>query len=63
MRRSSGHSGLNHWTYPEIPAAASYNRIIPRQAIGEYFASVKEKYQKLTPANNKDYTQNLFSQI
>ena len=46
-----------------LPADASSNRIIPKQSIGEYFTSVKEKYQMLTPANIKDYTQNLFSQI
>lgn len=46
-----------------LPADASSNRIIPKQAIGEYFTSVKEKYQMLTPTNIKDYTQNLFSQI
>jgi putative zinc finger/helix-turn-helix YgiT family protein len=46
-----------------LPADASSNRIISKQSIGEYFTSVKEKYQMLTPANVKDYTQNLFSQI
>ena len=46
-----------------LPAEASSNRIIPKQSIAEYFTSVKEKYQMLTPANVKDYTQNLFSQI
>lgn len=46
-----------------LPADASSNRIIPKQAIGEYFTSVKEKYRMLTPANIKDYTQNMFSQI
>jgi len=46
-----------------LPAGASSNRIIPKQSIGEYFSSVKEKYKMLTPANIKDYTHNLFSQI
>ena len=46
-----------------LPADASSNRLIPKQSIGEYFTSVKEKYQMLTPANVKDYTQNMFSQI
>jgi putative zinc finger/helix-turn-helix YgiT family protein len=46
-----------------LPAEASSNRIIPKQSIGEYFTSVKEKYCMLTPANIKDYTQNMFSQI
>ena len=46
-----------------LPADASSNRIISKQSIGEYFTSVKEKYRMLTPANIKDYTQNMFSQI
>lgn len=46
-----------------LPADASSNRIISKQAIGEYFTSVKEKYRMLTPANIKDYAQNMFSQI
>lgn len=46
-----------------LPVDASSNRIIQKQSIGEYFTSVKEKYQMLTPANIKDYTQNMFSQI
>lgn len=50
-------------TRAELPADASSNRIIPKQVIGEYFTSVKEKYRMLTPANIKDYTQNMFSQI
>jgi len=50
-------------TRAELPAGASSHRIIPKQSIGEYFTSVKEKYCMLTPANIKDYTQNMFSQI
>lgn len=50
-------------TRAELPADASSNRIIPKQSIGEYFTSVKEKYHMLTPANIKDYTHSLFSQI
>ncbi len=46
-----------------LPADASSTRIIPKQAISEYFTSVKEKYRMLTPANVKDYTQDMFSQI
>mgnify|MGYP000850270327 FL=1 len=46
-----------------LPADAPSNGIIPKQSIGEYFTSVKEKYHMLTPANIKDYTQNMFSQI
>ncbi len=47
----------------ELSADALSNRIIPKRVIGEYFTSVKEKYQMLTPADIKDYTQNMFSQI
>lgn len=46
-----------------LPAEASSNRIIPKQSIGEYFSSVKDKYRMLSPANIKDYTQDLFSQL
>jgi putative zinc finger/helix-turn-helix YgiT family protein len=46
-----------------LPTDASSNRIIPKQSIGEYFTSVKEKYCMLTPANINDYTHNMFSQI
>lgn len=46
-----------------LPTDASSNKIIPKQSIGEYFTSVKEKFGMLTPANIKDYTQNLFSQL
>lgn len=50
-------------TRGNLPVEASTNRIIPKQIIGEYFTSVKEKYQMLTPANIKDYTQDMFSKI
>lgn len=46
-----------------LPEEASTNRIIPKQLIGEYFASVKEKYCMLTSANIKDYAQDLFSKF
>jgi putative zinc finger/helix-turn-helix YgiT family protein len=46
-----------------LPAEALSSKIIPKQSIGEYFTSVKEKYHMLTPANIKDYTQNMFSHI
>ena len=46
-----------------LPADASSDRIIPKEVIGEYFMSVKEKYCMLTPANMKDYTQDMFCQI
>lgn len=46
-----------------LPVGASANRVIPKQIIGEYFSSVKDKYCMLTPANIKDYTQDMFSKL
>ena len=67
VRHVCCHSGktLESFTHTEtpwvaaragLPADASSNRIIEKQAIGEYFTSVKEKYRMLTPVNVKDYT-------
>jgi len=50
-------------TRGNIPANASTNRVIPKQIIGEYFTLVKDKYRMLTPANIKDYAQDMFSKI
>ena len=50
-------------TRGNLPAEASTDKVIPKQIIGEYFCSVKDKYQMLTPANIKDYTQDMFSKI
>ena len=50
-------------TRGDLPTQASTNKVIPKQIIGEYFTSVKEKYRMLTPANIKDYTQDMFSKI
>lgn len=46
-----------------LPADASSNRPVTKESIGEFFTSVKEKYCMLTPANIKDYTRDLFTQI
>ena len=46
-----------------LPTDASSHKIISKQSIGEYFTLVKEKYGMLTPANIKDYTEKLFSQL
>jgi len=50
-------------TRGDLPAEASTDRVIPKRIIGEYFSSVKDKYRMLTPANIKDYTQDMFSKI
>lgn len=50
-------------TRGDLPAEASTDRIIPKQQIAEYFTSVKDKYRMISPANIKDYAQDLFSKI
>jgi putative zinc finger/helix-turn-helix YgiT family protein len=50
-------------TRGNLPANASTNKVIPKQMIGEYFTLVKDKYSMLTPANIKDYAQDMFSKI
>lgn len=50
-------------TRGNLPTDASTDRVIPKQIIGEYFASVKDKYLMLTPANIKDYAQDMFSKM
>ncbi len=46
-----------------LPGDVSSNRLITKKAIGEFFILVKEKYRMLTPANIRDYTRDLFTQI
>lgn len=46
-----------------LPADAPSSKLIPKEVIGEYFGLVKDKYHMLTPANIKDYMQDMFSQI
>ncbi len=50
-------------TRGSLPAEALTDRVIPKQIIGEYFSLVKEKYRMLTPANIKDYAQDMFSKL
>lgn len=50
-------------TRGNLPAEALTDRVIPKQIIGEYFTSVKDKYRMLTPANIKDYAQDMFSKL
>lgn len=50
-------------TRGNLPAEASTDRIIPKQIIGEYFTSVKDKYRMLNPTNIKDYAQDMFSKL
>lgn len=50
-------------TRGNLPPEASTNKVIPKQIIGEYFTLVRDKYCMLTPANIKDYTQDMFSKI
>lgn len=50
-------------TRGNLPANVSSDRIISKQMIGEYFVAVKDKYRMLTPANIKDYAQDMFSKL
>ena len=50
-------------TRGNLPAEASTDKVIPKQIIGEYFSSVKDKYCMLNPSNIKDYVQDMFSKI
>lgn len=50
-------------TRGNLTAAASTDKVIPKQIIGEYFSSVKDKYCMLAPASIKDYMQDMFSKI
>jgi uncharacterized phage-associated protein len=46
-----------------LPADAPSDKIIDKRNIGEYFSLVKQKYHMLSPANIKDYTKDMLSQI
>lgn len=50
-------------TRGNLPAEASTDKVIPKQIIGEYFYSVKDKYCMLNPTNIKDYAQDMLSKI
>jgi putative zinc finger/helix-turn-helix YgiT family protein len=47
----------------ELPTTMSSNRIIKKSQIGDYFCSIKEKYNMLSPNDIKIYTKIMFEQI
>jgi uncharacterized phage-associated protein len=47
----------------EIPVTKASNRIISKRQIGEYFISVKEKYNMINPNDIKSYSHNMFEQL
>lgn len=47
----------------ELPATAGSDRMIPKEQIGDYFSTVKEKYNMINPNDIKSYTQNMFEQL
>lgn len=50
-------------TRGELPSNVLSNKIIIKKDIGNYFVSVKEKYNMLNPNDIKAYTQTMFQQI
>jgi len=48
-------------TRGNLPADASSDCIISKDAIGEYFSAVKQKYNMLTPNDIENYTQVIFN--
>ena len=48
-------------TRGDLPADVNSNRIISKEAIGEYFAAVKQKYDMLSPNDIENYTRVMFS--
>lgn len=50
-------------TRGELLETVASDRIIMKKQIGEYFSTVKEKYNMITPNDIKDYTQTMFAQI
>lgn len=50
-------------TRGNLPSSAPSDRIIEKTVIGEYFESVKIKYNMVNPCDIKDYAQNMFLQI
>jgi len=47
----------------DLPLLAPSDRIIEKNAIGEYFEIVKTKYNMLNPSDIKNYAQDMFLQI
>lgn len=50
-------------TRDELPVNVSSDRVIVKESIGNYFKSVKEKYDMLNPNDIKTYIQTMFEQI
>ncbi|WP_461207614.1 type II TA system antitoxin MqsA family protein [Clostridium sp. DL1XJH146] len=50
-------------TRKDLPDYMSSNRVIDKMLIGKYFIAVKEKYNMLTPADIKEYTQIKFEEL
>ena len=50
-------------TRGELPETATSNRIILKKQIGDYFSSVKNKYNMINPNDIKEYTQNMFERM
>jgi uncharacterized phage-associated protein len=48
-------------TRGSLPTNAYSNRIISKEAIGEYFTAVKQKYNMLTPNDIENYAQIMFN--
>lgn len=48
-------------TRDNLPADVHSNRIISKEAIGEYFVSVKQKYNMLTPNDIENYARAMFN--
>ncbi|MGL5978322.1 MAG: type II toxin-antitoxin system antitoxin SocA domain-containing protein [Erysipelotrichaceae bacterium] len=47
----------------QLSEIESSDRVIPKENIGKYFESVKEKYNMINPNDIKVYTQTMFQQI
>jgi len=50
-------------TRGDLPCNINSNRIIKKELIGDYFKAVKEKYNMLSPADIKNYSDEMFSMI
>lgn len=50
-------------TRGDLPTEAGCDKTIERKVIGDYFTTVKEKYNMISPADIKEYTKRMFMQI
>jgi Uncharacterized phage-associated protein len=50
-------------TRGDMPASASSAKVISKRLIGEYFSSVKEKYQMINPSDISAYSDEMFRMI